>query len=190
MQATRVFILRAGISGPLPSGSPTRRLALSVLTAVVLAGCPGGDDPTDSARSHGPGSLEGAEGAVCGMFVSEQPAPRAQVIHRDGTRLFLCGIADLLVHLEARSPHGSPVDIYVEAMEADEDPREIQLGKHEWIRVEDAIFRVGDERPPLIMGEPVMVYRDRTTAENAIAHGPTETLDFEELQAWWRDRKP
>jgi nitrous oxide reductase accessory protein NosL len=120
------------------------------------------------------------------MVVSDQPAPRAQVLHRDGTRLYLCGIGDLLAHLEARSPHGAPVDIYVEAMEAHEDPQDIHLGPHEWIRAEDALYRIGDERPRLIMGRPVMVYRDRMTAQSAVSHGPTKILDFDEIRAWWR----
>jgi nitrous oxide reductase accessory protein NosL len=156
------------------------------LGAFVLAGCPSGDTESDLERSKGPLSLANTEGAVCGMVVSEQPAPRAQVVHRDGTRLYLCGIADLLVHLEAPSPHGIPADIYVELMEADEDPREISFAEHEWIRAERALYRIGDERPRLIMGVPIMVYRDRPTAEAAIAHGPTEILDWGELQAWWR----
>jgi nitrous oxide reductase accessory protein NosL len=122
------------------------------------------------------------------MVVSEQPAPRAQVLHRDGTRQFLCGISDLLVHLEAPSPHGAPVEIFVEAMEADEDPAQIELREHAWIRAEDALYRLGDERPPFIMGTPVMVYRDRATAARAISHGPTRVLDFRELRDWWRDR--
>ena len=162
---------------------------LLFLTAVVLAGCPSGERESDAARSEGARSLAGTEGAVCGMVVSEQPAPRAQVLHRDGTRLFLCGIADLLMHLDAPSPHGAPVEIYVEAMGADEDPREIHYGEHEWIPAEKAIYRIGDERPQLIMGEPVMTYRDRPTAAGAIAHGPIEILDFSELRAWWRDRQ-
>ena len=179
-----------GRAGRMTLSSGAQRVMLSIFAAITLAGCPAGDGARDAASSDGPQSLAGTEGAVCGMFVSEQPAPRAQVLHRDGTRLFLCGITDLLVHLDARSPHGEPVDIYVEAMEIDEDPREIQLGEHEWIRAEDALYRIGDERPQLIMGEPVMVYRDRTTAENAISHGPTEILDFEELKTWWRRRTP
>jgi len=124
------------------------------------------------------------------MIVSEQPAPRAQVLHRDGTRLYLCGVADLMLHLAAPSPHGQPVEIYVEAMEADEDPRAARFGEHEWVRAGDAVYRVGDERPPLIMGEPVMVYRDRETAESAISHGPTTLLNFDQLQARWRHERP
>ena len=162
------------------------RSVLASVICVVLVGCSSEEAATGPAASHGAQSLAGTEGAVCGMVVSEQPAPRAQVVHRDGTRLFLCGIGDLLVHLEARSPHGAPIEIYVEAMEIDEDPRDIDLSEHEWIRAEDAIFRIGDERPHLIMGEPVMVYRDRSTAEKAVSHGPTSILDFSEVRAWWR----
>lgn len=158
---------------------------LLTLSTVCLVGC-SSDERTRSVAPTGPvESLEGAEGAVCGMVVSEQPAPRAQVVHRDGTRQFLCGIADLLIHLDAPSPHGAPLAVYVEAMEVDEDPREVHLGPHAWIRAETAAFRIGDERPPLIMGEPVMVYRDRATAAAAVSHGPTQILDFEELRAWW-----
>jgi len=163
-------------------------LLLGVALGLVLlvTACPSNEGTDDRADAAEPQSVRGTEGAVCGMIVSEQPAPRAQVVHRDGTRLFLCGIGDLLAHLEAPSPHGRPVAIWVEAMEPDEDPREIHLGEHEWIRAEDAVYRIGDERPPIIMGEPVMTYRDRATAEQAISHGPTRLLDFEALRAWWR----
>lgn len=159
---------------------------LASLMCVLLLGCSADEAEPGDTASQGAQSLSGTEGAVCGMVVSEQPAPRAQVVHRDGTRLFLCGIGDLLVHLEAPSPHGDPIEIYVEAIEVDEDPREIDVSEHEWIRAEDASYRLGDERPHLIMGEPVMVYRDRSTAESAISHGPTRILAFGELQAWWR----
>jgi len=165
------------------------RSAFASLIALLLVGCSSDEVGTGPAASQGARSLGGTEGAVCGMVVSEQPAPRAQVVHRDGTRLFLCGIGDLLVHLEARSPHGAPIEIYAEAMEIDEDPREVDFSEHEWIRAEDATYRIGDERPHLIMGEPVMVYRDRLTAESALSHGPTRILDFGELQDWWRSRQ-
>ncbi|MAG32271.1 MAG: hypothetical protein CL908_15415 [Deltaproteobacteria bacterium] len=170
---------------------PLAGVALLVvpLSIGMLSGCTAGDVDSDPAPGEIAEALSGAEGAVCGMVVSEQPAPRAQVVHRDGTRLFLCGMADLLVHLEARSPHGAPVDIYVEAMEVHEDPREIHRGEHDWIRAESAVYRIGDERPQLVMGEPVMVYRDRRTAESAVAHGPTEILSFDELRVWWRRRQ-
>jgi nitrous oxide reductase accessory protein NosL len=171
------------------ASSVVRRSCLISLTAYLLVGCPSDEGESGPATTRGAQSLAGSEGAVCGMVVSEQPAPRAQVVHRDGTRLFLCGIGDLLVHLEARSPHGAPVEIYVEAMEVDDDPRDVHLGVHEWVRAEGAAFRIGDERPPLIMGEPIMVYRDRSTAESAVSHGPTEILDFDELRSWWRNRE-
>jgi nitrous oxide reductase accessory protein NosL len=171
---------------PVSPHARLRRAIVALLGAVALVGCPADEDKADRVGSSGAHKLAGAEGAVCGMVVSEQPAPRAQVVHRDGTRLYLCGIADLLLHLDAHSPHGASVEIYVEAMEVDEDPRDVHLGEHEWVRAEGAIYRIGDERPGLIMGTPVMVYRDRSIAENAIAHGPTKILGFEELQAWWR----
>lgn len=164
-------------------------LVFSFMVLLMMTGaCSTSEHETDSAQRSGTQSLAGAEGAVCGMVVSEQPAPRAQVVHRDGTRLHLCGIVDLLVHLDARSPHGEPTEIYVEAMEVDEDPREVSFGEHDWIRAESAIYRIGDERPQLIMGEPVMVYRDRASAESAVAHGPTTILDFDGLRAWSRQR--
>jgi nitrous oxide reductase accessory protein NosL len=168
------------------------RIVLSSLAFLMVSmffACSSGEGDAERAGQVGAMSLAGAEGAVCGMVVSEQPAPRAQVVHRDGTHLYLCGIADLLLHLEARSPHGEPVEIYVEVMEPDEDPREILFAEHEWVRAENATSRIGDERPRLIMGEPVMVYRDRPTAERAVAHGPTTILDFDELRAWWRNRQ-
>jgi nitrous oxide reductase accessory protein NosL len=180
-------------------GSPARRHAsglrggasIGLLLAIALSmGCPAGDNGEAPVRSDAPQSLAGSEGAVCGMVVSEQPAPRAQVEHRDGTRAFFCGITDLLVHLDVPSPHGAPIAIFVEVMEADEDPREIQLHEHDWVRAEGAVYRLGDDRPRLIMGQPVMTYRDQATAERALAHGPTQVLDWNELRFWWQEQIP
>ena len=184
----RPSAIRSSLPAARTCSSLRTACAQGLLLGLVLlvAACPSSENAADGGGAEEPQSVRGTEGAVCGMVVSEQPAPRAQVVHRDGTRLFLCGIGDLLAHLEAPSPHGRPVDIWVEAMEPDEDPRDVHLDEHEWIRAEKAVYRIGDERPPIIMGEPVMTYRDRATAERAISHGPTRLLDFEELRSWWR----
>jgi nitrous oxide reductase accessory protein NosL len=160
-------------------------LIFSGLFLPLVLGCSSGEREAHDVGSQGATSLAGAEGAVCGMVVSEQPAPRAQVLHRDGTRLFFCGIGDLLVHLDAPSPHGAALEIYVEVMEVDEDPRDVHFGPHEWMRAQEATYRIGDGRPPLIMGAPVMVYRDPESAERAVSHGETTVLDFDALMAWW-----
>lgn len=127
------------------------------------------------------------EGAVCGMLVRGQSAPRAQVVHRDGERAFVCSIGDLLAYLAAPSPHGAPKGVFVEVMAPDEDPTEAHLGPHPWIRAEQAVFVVGVKRRG-IMGPPVLVYRTPADAQRVAQQSDAEILDFESLKAWYAKR--
>ena len=100
-----------------------RRFVLLAAVIAALApsitGCGPSDDEAGSV-SLAPVEIADQAGAVCGMLVRDQSAPRAQVIHADGERSFLCSIGDLLVYLDAPSPHGDPLEVLVEVMEPDE----------------------------------------------------------------------
>jgi thiamine biosynthesis lipoprotein len=162
-------------------------IALVLTFACVLAvGCDGPE------RSAGPYPLEAGEiadheGAVCGMLVRGQSAPRAQVIHRDGEHSFLCSIGDLLAYLEVPSPHGAAERVFVEVMDPTEDPLESHTAPHPWIPAEDAVYLVGILRRG-IMGPPVLVYRSRAEAEQVAAASSARLLDFDGLREWWRQR--
>ena len=153
----------------------------------VLLGC-SPDDEVRQTTPLEPVEIEDHEGAVCGMLVRDQPAPRAQVIHRDGERAFLCSIGDLLIHLDAPSPHGRPSRVLVEVLEPDEDPGEPDTGPHPWIPAEEGVYVVGIERQG-IMGPPVLVYRSRSDAQQVTEGTSAQILDFEALRAWWRRRE-
>jgi nitrous oxide reductase accessory protein NosL len=155
--------------------------------ALLAGGC--GDAPgTGGSIGLQPAKITDQEGAVCGMIVRDQSAPRGQVIHRDGERAFLCSIGDLLAYLEAPSPHGDPASVLVEVMDPSEDPWETHVGAHPWIPARDGVYVVGVRRRQ-IMGPPVLVYRDRASAERVIAGTDGRVLDYPELVGWWRDHQ-
>jgi len=170
-------------------GAPClQRLAGWLAVLALCAACgSGGDEGTDGAAVR-PAPLADQAGAVCGMLVREQPAPRAQVVHGDGARAFLCSIGDLLVHLDAPSPHGREEAVFVEVLDPAEAPGAIGDAPRPWLRAVEAAYVVGVERTG-IMGEPVLVYADMATArEVASRHPGARALDLEALTAWWSER--
>jgi nitrous oxide reductase accessory protein NosL len=165
--------------------------ARSGLAAIIAIGCVlgwGGCGPSldeKAGPSLAPEPIANAEDAVCGMLVREQPAPRAQAVHRDGTRVYFCSLGDLMAHLSAPSPHGKVHAIFVEVLEPDEDPTQVNTQDHEWIVASDAVFVVGVPRTG-IMGAPVLVYRDAAEASSTLARWPdTKAMDLSGLRAWW-----
>ena len=153
--------------------------------ALSLSAC-GAEPPDGGVHALQPLAIDDHEGAVCGMVVREQSAPRAQVVHRDGHRAFLCSIGDLLAYLRVPSPHGTPEAVLVEVMDPSEDPLEIHLAPHPWLAAADAVFVVGIARRS-IMGEPVLVYRTLDDAAQVIVGRNARVLRFTELERWWLD---
>ncbi|MCA9662509.1 MAG: nitrous oxide reductase accessory protein NosL, partial [Myxococcales bacterium] len=126
---------------------------------------------TREAASAGPLAPEPIDGqvcAVCGMLVREQPAPRGQVVHRDGTRAYLCSIGDLRAYLEDRSPHGAAVQVWVEVLPEDFDPGFPPTAGLPWSAADAASFVVGVERP-LVMGRTVLAFADDGAAHAVAA---------------------
>ncbi len=133
------------------------------LVLVSLAiGCTSGGDVEESA-SLDPLPLDGTECEACGMTVEEQPSPRGQVIHRDGTHAFFCSLADMATYLESPSPHGSAIGQFVEVMPADVEPADTDFEQRPWVDARVASFVVGDfERP--VMGRPILSFDSDTDA--------------------------
>ncbi|NOY24338.1 MAG: hypothetical protein GXP62_00550 [Oligoflexia bacterium] len=130
-------------------------LSLALLCAPVWVAC---STPTQStAVAASPAEIEDAECAVCAMMVREQPAPHAQVVHRDGTRAFTCSIGDLRAYLAAPSPHGKVQQIWVQALADDYDPAGTSPIGGPWVLAADAHYVVGVTRPT-VMGRPVLAY--------------------------------
>lgn len=153
----------------------------ALLVALVASGC---DEEKQRAsevaalRSESPGT---AECAACSMVVREQPAPRGQVVHRDGTRRFVCSLADLAHYLDAPSKHGEARAIFVEVLDPSADPRRVSAAARPWVRAGQAHFVVGVKRPR-VMGKPALAYRTRAEAERiASAHG-RRVVDFAALR--------
>lgn len=161
-----------------------RLVLIAALAGLGLPAC-SNDRGADRSSDLAPVEITDQEGAVCGMLVRDQSAPRAQVVHRDGERSFVCSIGDLMAYLEAPSPHGAPSTVLVEVMEPDEDPAASHPGAHAWVPAEEGVYVVGIERQQ-IMGAPVLVYRDRASAERVIAGSAAQALEYGELRRWWR----
>ena len=124
-----------------------------------------------------------AECAACSMVVREQPAPRGQLIHRDGTRKFFCSIADMLQYLRAPSAHGKPKAIFVEALDPKADPKKTDPKARPWISAEKASYVTGVPRPN-VMGAPVLVYQKRSDAERVKKEqSGSELRDLDGLKA-------
>lgn len=169
------------------AGLPALARAAALAIAAVLGACTPGSEPSGDGAAPAP--LADQAGAVCGMIVRDQPAPRAQVVHRDGQRAWLCSLGDLLVHLAAPSPHGRPEAVFVEVMAPDADPAARNAGRHPWLPASEASYVVGVSRPG-VMGPPVLSYRERTGAERVAArHEGARVLDYDGLQQWWADRQ-
>lgn len=150
----------------------------SAFMVMVAAGC--GDDAVNEAAETGAVSFEHHECAACGMIVREQPAPRGQLIHRDGTRAFFCAISDLAVYVGAPSPHGVPTSIYVEVMSADAAPEELSTDEVAWSAVDDVSFVVGEfERP--VMGVPVLTFSTDEEGSAAAARLDGKAIRWEGL---------
>lgn len=107
-----------------------------------------------------------AECAACGMIVREQPAPRGQVVHRDGTRKFFCSVGDMETYIDVPSPHGAVTHRFVEVQASGADPSVLAIEPHPWQPASDGHYVVGVTRPR-VMGEPVLSFGHRTDAEAA-----------------------
>ncbi len=154
--------------------------ALGLLCAFALSGCsrstPGsGEAPTE------PLPIGDAPCATCGMVVAQQPAPRGQLVHRDGTRAYFCSMSDLVAYVGSPSAHGKPKAIFVETLDASAAPAETSLAPRPWAPAESAGFVVGVARAE-VMGKPTLAYATRAEAE-AVAkqHGGTPST-WVELQ--------
>jgi nitrous oxide reductase accessory protein NosL len=161
---------------------------LSIATAITLSTACGPGDDRSAADAHRATAIADHECAACGMLVRDQSAPRAQVVHRDGSRFFLCSLGDLLVHLDAPSPHGRAAAIFVEVMQPHEQAMTSHPGEHPWIPADEAVYVVGVPRSG-IMGTPVLAYADRSDAHQLVsANTDAQLLAFDALRSWWARR--
>ncbi len=162
-----------------------RWISIAAALVAALACAQEEEEPAAHAQQHE--ALVDQECAVCGMSVASQSAPRAQVLHRDGTRLFFCSLADWRVHLGAPSPHGRAVASFVEVLDPDENPALVLTQPHDWVPAQTASFLVGVQRPG-VMGRPLLAYRDREQAESLLhTRGNEQVLNLASLETWWNE---
>lgn len=147
-------------------------ILLALLALAALAGCKGDKASEGATAEHRAEVIGPHECAVCGMVVREQPAPRAQLVHRDGERAYFCSLGDLVQYLRAPSPHGKVEAVFVEVQDPAADPRETRTAERPWSAAGEATYVVGVERSGPIMGPPVLAYSSReSAAEVAREHG-------------------
>jgi copper chaperone NosL len=154
--------------------------ALSLVALLALSAC-GSNDATEAAVDRASAPIADHECDACGMILREQPAPRAELVHRDGERAFFCSIADLITYLAAPSPHGHPIAIYVEVMPDDATPENMSTDVMPLRLVEEVNFVYGDMHRP-VMGEPVLTFATRAAAARAAERLHAQVTDFEGLK--------
>ena len=140
------------------------------------------DAKTDPARSALTASeLTTEECAVCGMVVVEQPAPRVQVVHRDGARKFTCSVGDAVHHLADSSRHGAARAVFVEVLDPAADPTVTDPSKRPWRNVAQLSFVVGVKRSG-VMGPPVLAYESREAAQTVAAQYGGTVQSWDEVR--------
>lgn len=158
-----------------------KHLICFLLLTTLFTGC--NTDNTSKAVEvdTGPQVLGVGECNACGMVVRDQPSPRAQGVHRDGTRAWFCSLGDMMVYLDTPSPHGLVNHIYVEDMPANFKSTDMNTEPLSWLSTSQAYYVLGVERPA-IMGLAVLSFKDREAAEEVAGANSGRVLDWSGLR--------
>ncbi len=136
-------------------------------------------------------TLDHHECAACGMIVRNQPAPRAQLQHRNGERAFFCSVGDLLAYLDAPSPHGPAANVAIEVLgeiPTSPLPRTSSNQSPPWRDAGDLHYVVGVERTG-IMGPPVLTFESRADADRmSRSNSGAQSVSWSQLLSWWTER--
>ena len=162
--------------------SPTILIALLLLGAMSCDGNRQQKAAIDTVAAD----FDHHECAACGMIVREQPAPRGQLIHRDGERVFFCSAADMLSYVDVPSPHGKPAAIYVETSSAEPDAP--GTAKRPWTDAKTAWYVTGIENP-LIMGFPILTYTTRESAQSVASSVTGQIHDWKGIREFSSKRQ-
>ncbi len=155
--------------------------ALLLASSVGTVACSSKKAASQSA-AHQAEDMQGHECAACGMIVRDQPAPRGQLVHNDGTRLFFCSVSDMITYLEAPSPHGKAVAIFAESMDQDSDPLAANVKPQPWLDATTASYVVGFEKQ--VMGDPILSYSTDANATAKTSQISDEVMDWKALRTW------
>ncbi|MCK6553760.1 nitrous oxide reductase accessory protein NosL [Candidatus Binatia bacterium] len=162
----------------------TRRHLFVLVAGLVCTGILGGcsrSNPGGEESAAGPLPIGDAACATCGMVVVQQPAPRAQLIHRDGARAFFCSLSDAVVYASNPSGHGKPTAIFVETLDPRADPGKTDAAARPWAPVQSVSFVAGIERAG-VMGKPALAYAARDEAEQVAKRFGGTVVSWAELQ--------
>lgn len=161
------------------------RLLLIAIVALALgtpsAGCKADQAVEGAAAKVGPKPIGNAECASCTMVVREQPAPRGQLVHRDGTHLHFCSVDDMVQYLHSPSKHGEAVEIYTEVMPPAHAPSDMSTEERTWTAAESVHFVLGVKRQG-VMGPPVMSYQTRAAATAAGTEHQGHVVTWQQLR--------
>jgi len=154
---------------------------LPILCLLAVASCHRENPASDADAGLQPKNADTETCAACGMVIREQPAPRGQVIHRNGDRRFLCSIDDLLQYLEVPSPSGKPARIYSEVMPEAHALEDMDTSFQSWEEAAALFYVTGIDRQG-VMGAPVMSYQSKEAADKAAENFGGKVLTFEQLR--------
>ncbi len=132
-----------------------RRFVCTAAMALAFAGC-GGREVLGTRGDDTPQPIGEAECGACGMIVREQLSPRGQVLHHDGTHVWLCSIGDLVAYLGAPSPHGRVEQVWVEVLPPDFDLANGDSAEQPWLPASSASYVLGISR--MVMGTPALSF--------------------------------
>lgn len=158
-----------------------KKLILILCCVIALVSCRQEQTASQEQQKLVPENADTETCAACGMVVREQPAPRGQVIRRDGSREFLCSIDDLVHYLEVPSPKGKPAAIYVEVMPEEHQPLDLDTTWRVWSKTNDLFFVTGIKRGA-VMGDPALTYKTKITAEKIAGKFAGKMMTFDELR--------
>jgi copper chaperone NosL len=138
-----------------------------LIWALLLSGCSGsGGQAAEAPVTAEP--LGDHECGACGMIVREEPSPRAQLVHRDGTHVWFCSMTDVVAYMGAPSPHGAVRAVWVESLDVTVDPAADEVAARPWLRAADASYVLGVTRER-VMGQAVLSFASEADATASAA---------------------
>ena len=151
-----------------------------ILCILALAACKSDNTTSTEQAAVVAKDVETETCSACGMVVREQPAPRGQVVYRDGSREFLCAIDDLVRFLDVPSAKGKPVKIFAEVMADGHDITDMDASAKPWGEVDKVFFVTGIERGG-VMGAPALTYQTEEAAKKSAGKYNGKVVSFETL---------
>ncbi len=159
-----------------------KKLILILCCALVLVACRREESASQNQAVFVAKNADTETCAACGMVVREQPAPRGQVIYRNGSRQFLCSTGDLVHFLEVPSPSGKPMAIYAEVMPDDHEAGTRDTAWQPWGEAGELFFVIDIEREG-VMGKPALTFNTQEAAGKAAKKFTGKVVIFDELKA-------